>query len=193
MRATSSTRKSPLSGAISSALTLTNVQLSDGGSYSVRVTNLYGSVVSSNAVLTVNPVSPFTNCLNYANFASTSGLNLTGSAKATNGLLRLTPAVDGQIGNAWLSQKQTCAGGFDTSFYFRITQLGNTFGNEPGGDGITFTVQNVGPTNTVWAVSQPTNYVSVFFNTFWNWPGCGDYSICDLSDNSVASAPHSRR
>ena len=69
-----------------------------------------------------------TNCLNYTNFISTSGLNLTGSAKATNGLLRLTPAVDGQIGNAWLSQKQTCAGGFDTSFHFRITQLGNTFG-----------------------------------------------------------------
>ncbi len=41
--------------ATASALTLTNVQLVQARSYSVRVTNLYGSATSSNAVLTVNP------------------------------------------------------------------------------------------------------------------------------------------
>jgi hypothetical protein len=49
----------PLSGATVSALTLTNVQLSQAGSYSVLVTNSAGVVMSSNAVLTVNfPPAP---------------------------------------------------------------------------------------------------------------------------------------
>ncbi len=43
-----------LTNAISSILTLTNVQLSDSGGYSVVVTNSYGSVTSSVAQLTVN-------------------------------------------------------------------------------------------------------------------------------------------
>lgn len=46
----------PLPGATSSALSITNVQLSDAGAYSVRVTNLYGAVTSSVATLTVRDV-----------------------------------------------------------------------------------------------------------------------------------------
>jgi len=46
-------------GATNSMLTLTNVQLSDGGSYFVVVTNLYGSTISSNAVLTVTNQAPY--------------------------------------------------------------------------------------------------------------------------------------
>src|SRR5262249_14183585 len=41
-------------GATTSSFTLTNTRASDAGSYLVRVTNLFGSVSSSNAVLTVN-------------------------------------------------------------------------------------------------------------------------------------------
>ena len=41
-------------GATNTILTLTNVQLSQAGNYTVLVTNAYGSVLSSNAVLTVN-------------------------------------------------------------------------------------------------------------------------------------------
>jgi len=44
-----------LSGAISATLTLTNVQLTQAGNYAVWVTNLYGVVLSSNALLIVNP------------------------------------------------------------------------------------------------------------------------------------------
>jgi hypothetical protein len=47
-----------LGGAVTSTLSLTNVQNYDGGSYTVVVTNAYGSVVSSNAVLTANPAPP---------------------------------------------------------------------------------------------------------------------------------------
>jgi uncharacterized delta-60 repeat protein len=45
-----------IDGATNTTLTLTNVQLSQAGNYAVLVTNLYGSVLSSNAVLTVNPL-----------------------------------------------------------------------------------------------------------------------------------------
>ena len=40
-------------GATNSSLTLTNVQPDDAGNYAVQVTNLFGSTLSSNAVLTV--------------------------------------------------------------------------------------------------------------------------------------------
>jgi len=42
-----------ISGATNAVLTLTNVQFANAGSYSVTVTNLYGSATSSNALLVV--------------------------------------------------------------------------------------------------------------------------------------------
>ena len=42
-----------LDGATNTSLTLSNMQLSQAGSYAVLVTNAFGSVTSSNAVLTV--------------------------------------------------------------------------------------------------------------------------------------------
>ncbi|HWQ93338.1 MAG TPA: immunoglobulin domain-containing protein [Clostridia bacterium] len=45
-----------ISGASSSTLTLTNVQLSAAGDYGVLVSNVYGTALSSNAVLTVTPI-----------------------------------------------------------------------------------------------------------------------------------------
>ncbi|HUJ12008.1 MAG TPA: immunoglobulin domain-containing protein [Verrucomicrobiae bacterium] len=49
-----------LTGATDPTLTITNVQLSNAGSYSVTVNNIAGSVASSNALLTVDtsPVAP---------------------------------------------------------------------------------------------------------------------------------------
>jgi pectate lyase len=49
----------PLADATNSTLTLTNLQTTNGGVYSVLVSNAIGSVISSNALLTVNlPVGP---------------------------------------------------------------------------------------------------------------------------------------
>ena len=45
-----------ISGATNTVLTLTNVQLSQAGNYAVVVSNVYGGTLSSNAVLTVNPI-----------------------------------------------------------------------------------------------------------------------------------------
>ena len=47
---------SPLKGATTSALALTNVQPSDAGSYALVVTNIAGSITSSAATLTVTPL-----------------------------------------------------------------------------------------------------------------------------------------
>jgi len=47
-----------LFGQTNASLALFNVQLTNGGNYSVFITNLYGSVTSSIAVLTVNPIPP---------------------------------------------------------------------------------------------------------------------------------------
>jgi hypothetical protein len=44
-----------ISGATNSSLVLNNVQLSQGGTYAVTISNLFGSILSSNAVLTVTP------------------------------------------------------------------------------------------------------------------------------------------
>ncbi len=49
-----------LAAATSASLTLTNVQLSQAGTYAVQVTNLYGSISSSNATLTVFAIAPTT-------------------------------------------------------------------------------------------------------------------------------------
>ena len=47
-----------IAGMTNPSLTLTNVQFSQAGNYSVLVTNAFGSALSSNAVLTVNPPPP---------------------------------------------------------------------------------------------------------------------------------------
>jgi Concanavalin A-like lectin/glucanases superfamily/Bacterial Ig domain/FG-GAP-like repeat/Regulator of chromosome condensation (RCC1) repeat/Immunoglobulin domain/IPT/TIG domain len=150
--------------------------------------SIYNRALSTNEITAIDNAgsagkcAPATSCATYANFNSTSGLNLVGSAAVTNGVLRLTPATDSQTGDAWLTTKQPCASGFDTAFHFAISQLGNIYGNEPGGDGFTLAVQNLGPTNHSWAMGDTNQFVAVFFNTFWNWPGC---SCPDISDNSV--------
>ena len=47
-----------LDGATNASLALTNVQFSQAGNYAVLATNAYGSILSSNAMLTVNPPTP---------------------------------------------------------------------------------------------------------------------------------------
>lgn len=66
----------------------------------------------------------------YPNFSSTAGLALNGSASQLGVTLRLTPAVQGQAGTAWATNRQPVAAGFQCQFTFRISPSGS--------DGLTF-------------------------------------------------------
>jgi hypothetical protein len=73
-----------LDGATNAVLTLSNVQLIDSGNYTVVVTDLYGSVASSNAVLTVIEQPPLilvqpTNQTVFVNDTLSFSVTVTGS------------------------------------------------------------------------------------------------------------------
>ena len=65
----------PVNGAMTSTLTLQNVQLSDTAAYSLAVTNSVGFTISSNAVLTVFAESPLAEALDTTGFVWSSGGN----------------------------------------------------------------------------------------------------------------------
>jgi len=69
-------------GATNATLTLTNIQFSQAGNYSVTVINSFGSVVSSNAVLTVNPATPPVMVSSPADALIAAGSNVTFTALA---------------------------------------------------------------------------------------------------------------
>jgi alpha-tubulin suppressor-like RCC1 family protein len=95
-----------LAGATNATLTLTNVQSAQAGNYSVRVSNAYGSILSSNAALAVvgNPVPtgiPIITSFNPmssapGNYVNIWGTNFSSSASANTvyfGAVRATVAA----------------------------------------------------------------------------------------------------
>ena len=62
-----------VSGATSLTLNLTGVQVSQGGAYSLLVTNVVGPVVTANAFLTVIPLFPLADALETTNLTWTTG------------------------------------------------------------------------------------------------------------------------
>jgi len=70
-----------LAGATNASLTITNVQMTNAGTYSVVVTNLVGSVTSSNATLTLNSLLTIT--LQPTNQTVIQGASATFSVTAT--------------------------------------------------------------------------------------------------------------
>src|SRR5512137_985676 len=86
----------------------------------------------------------------YTDFSSTNGLNLTGVAAVVGGALRLTPLAESVVGTAWAVAKQPCASGFETRFQFRFSNPGSRPGTPAGGDGLLFTLQNLGPADPTW-------------------------------------------
>jgi hypothetical protein len=68
-------------GATATSLALNNVQVSNAGAYSVRITNQFGAVTSSNAVLTVNRI-PVAQC---TDVMVSAGANCQADASVDNG------------------------------------------------------------------------------------------------------------
>jgi subtilisin-like proprotein convertase family protein len=135
--------------------------------------------------------------INFLNFNSTAGLNMVGVAAPSGSALRLTPAGTGMLGESWAQTKQPCGRGFDTRFQFQLSNLGSMGGAGLGGDGLAFVVQNVGSNSVAGFANDPSgvqtsNSVSIWFNTGYNWPGCYDYTLCDMSDNCVGVVTNSR-
>jgi pectate lyase len=76
---------SPIAGATSSTLSLTNVQSTDAGSYTLTASNSVGGAVSSAAILTVTPSIPVVNSeYNLTGFATVGGGCTGGGVIATN-------------------------------------------------------------------------------------------------------------
>lgn len=117
----------------------------------------------------------------YANFDSTGGLVLLRAAERSGNKLRLTPAVEQDVGAAWFAEKQAVANGFETSFAFQLTQQG---GLGRGADGFAFVLQNIGPAAIAgrgsaggFALGDGRGYrkspgipssIAVFFDTYQN-------------------------
>ncbi len=72
----------------------------------------------------------------YADFNSTAGLTLNGSAVASGGNLQVAPSVASARGSVFRTVPVNVAGGFETSFRFRITAAGL------GADGMAFVIHN---------------------------------------------------
>jgi hypothetical protein len=78
--------------------------------------------------------------LNYADFSSTSGLALNGSATSSGGNLVLASQPNFQAGSAFTTSRVNISA-FTTSFQFQLVPTTN-----PPADGITFSIQGVSPT-----------------------------------------------
>ena len=75
----------------------------------------------------------------FSDFSSTANLQLNGSAAKVNNILQLNPSLPSQAGSAWYTLLQPVAGGFSTTFSYKITNPSN-----PTADGIAFVIQNSG-------------------------------------------------
>ena len=99
-----------IAGATNAVLTLPGIQPAQAGAYFVVVSNSVGTVVSSNAQLTV--LIPATSgCFSFADFTATNALALLANAASAGTHLRLTPAATSQTGAACTAASSSAPGG----------------------------------------------------------------------------------
>jgi hypothetical protein len=84
--------------------------------------------------------------VNYPNFSNPAGLQINASAAAVGDVLRVTPAIDGQSGSVFSTNKVSLASNasFSTYFQFRFTSPDLNFCDSAttcGADGLVFVVQ----------------------------------------------------
>ncbi len=108
----------------------------------------------------------------YPDFLGASGLTVNGATSIDGPVLSLVPASEWTAGSAFLKNKISVAGGFDTIFNFRISGVGGT-GDTPGADGFAFLIQNEGD-NALGGLARDigfggiTNSLAVEFDTYKN-------------------------
>ena len=130
-----------VAGATNVSLTITNVQATNAGSYSVVVTNLVGSVTSTNAVLTLLTAPSI--LLQPTNMVVLQGVNATFSVTASG----TTP-----LNYQWYSNGTNLAGATNSAYTISNAQTNNT-----GSYSVTITnvVGSVTSTNAVLTVQAP--------------------------------------
>jgi glucose/arabinose dehydrogenase len=122
---------------------------------------------------------------NLANFPNTNGLTLAGNAAVTNSLLRLTPSTGNQAGSAYYTAQQSVAGGFSTTFTFRISQQSGG-----GADGFAFLIQtasanSLGGNGCRIGYHEVTNSLAVEFDTHQTG-SCVAGDVNDINDNHIS-------
>lgn len=95
-----------LSGSATSSLILSNISAANAGTYSVVISNSIGSVISTNAVLSVAPVTPTGIYLTslYSFTGGSDGGNPNGLIQATNGNFYGTTIYGGAYGSGAVFQ-----------------------------------------------------------------------------------------
>lgn len=114
--------------------------------------------------------------LDFNNFSDTTGLTLNGNAAQVGDVLRVTPALDGQAGSFFSTNKVSLAAGasFSTYFQFRFTSPDLFFcdGFGCGADGLVFVVQtvanNVGGAGGGIGYANIANSVGIEFDSWLN-------------------------
>jgi hypothetical protein len=119
-----------ISGSLTSAINIGNVQASDVGNYQLVITNIYGAKTSSVASLVVQGVLPLS-------FGNGTGWTINGGASLANGVLTLSGVGVTSPANYFFQIPQYI-GAFKASFTYQA-QPGNTY---PLADGITFCLQD---------------------------------------------------
>jgi hypothetical protein len=123
---------------------------------------------------------------------NTSNLNLIGNATLSPNLLRLTPALENQVGAAWFNNRVNLTNGFTVDFTFLITDRGGykpdweTGVNNDGADGLAFVIQNQSASALGLYASgigyyNITQSLAIEFDTWANKP-----SYCEPNGNHVA-------
>jgi len=147
-------------------------------------------VAATTPLLSQNP--------SFSDFSSTANLQLNGSAAKVNNILQLNPSLQNQAGSAWYTLLQPVAGGFSTTFSFKITNPSN-----PTADGIAFVVQNsgaglqaLGDGGGGIGYQGIPNSLAVEFDTYANptdpeWDGSGSAPANHIAIQSCATATNS--
>jgi len=107
---------------------------------------MFGMVACTLFALMISNVPLLAQSPGYSDFSSATNLAHNGDAAVpfhdgSVNLLRVNPAAASQKGSAWFNVLQPVAGGFTTTFTFRISNRNPAAGNFPA-DGLAFVIQN---------------------------------------------------
>jgi hypothetical protein len=143
-----------------------------------RVCGLVLCLVTSATAQYAPPVSPVPSTPPAPGIGVISLTGIGGVAAIGTTGFRLTFSAPYQRGAVWMTNKQPIAGGFQTTFQFRISNPGGIvqatpFGVQQGGDGFAFVIQNfrmpvVGLPAGFLGYHAIPNSLAVEFDTWWN-------------------------